>query len=170
ASGQGARLPATDPLGKAPLLAVADLDLQGTEARIRMAAPLSRAALEARFPERFVREEGAAFDPRAGAVVARRRLRFGALVLEEAPLPQADPAAIAAALAEVAAARGLRDLNWTDAARQIQARILWMRKVEGEDWPDASDAALAARTQDWLAPHLQGRGARLSDLAALDLP
>jgi len=170
ASGQGARLPATDPLGKAPLLAVADLDLQGTEARIRMAAPLSRAALEARFPERFVREEGAAFDPRANAVVARRRLRFGALVLEEAPLPDADPAAIAAALAEAAAARGLRDLNWTDAARQIQARILWMRNVEGEDWPDVSDAALAARVQDWLAPHLHGRGTRLADLAALDLP
>ncbi|MBW8271018.1 ATP-dependent helicase HrpB [Caldovatus aquaticus] len=168
ASGQGARLPATDPLGRAPLLAVADLDLQGTEARIRMAAPLSRAALEARFPERFVREEGAAFDPRAGAVLARRRLRFGALVLEEAPLPQADPAAIAAALAEAAAARGLRDLAWSDAARQLQARILRMRALEGEAWPDVSDAALAARVQDWLAPHLHGR-ARLADLAALDL-
>jgi ATP-dependent helicase HrpB len=170
ASGQGARLPAGDPLATAPLLAVADLDLRGAEARIRMAAPLSRPALEARFPERFVREEGAGFDARTGAVVARRRLRFGTLVLEEAPLPQADPAAVAAALAEAAAARGLRDLHWTDAARQLQARILWLRKVEGEDWPDVSDAALAAGVQDWLAPHLHGRGARLADLAALDLP
>ena len=75
ASGQGARLPATDPLAKQALLAVADLALQGTEARIRMAAPLSRAVLEARFPDRFIREEGAAFDARAGAVLARRRLR-----------------------------------------------------------------------------------------------
>ncbi|MBX6747773.1 MAG: ATP-dependent helicase HrpB, partial [Acetobacteraceae bacterium] len=99
ASGQGARLPATDPLAKSPLLAVADLELQGTEARIRMAAPLDRAVLEARFPDRFIREEGAAFDPRTGAVQARRRLRFGPLVLEEAPLPAADPAAVASALA-----------------------------------------------------------------------
>ena len=168
ASGQGARLPATDPLAKAPLLAVADLELQGTEARIRMAAPLDRAVLEARFPERLRREEGAAFDARAGAVVARRRLMFGPLVLEEAPLAHADPQAVAVALADAAAERALRDLTWTPAARQIQARILWMRRVEGGDWPDLADAALVATVRDWLAPHLHGRS-RLAELAALDL-
>ncbi len=167
ASGQGARLPATDPLAKSALLAVADLALQGTEARIRMAAPIERSVLEARFPERLRREEGAAFDPRSGAVQARRRLMFGPLVLEEATLAHADPAAVAAALADAAAERGLRDLNWTDAARQAQARIGWMRRVEGETWPDVSDAALAATVRDWLAPHLHGR-TRLTELAALD--
>lgn len=168
ASGQGARLPATDPLGKAALLAVADLELQGTETRIRMAAPIDRAVLEARFPERLRREEGAAFDARAGAVVARRRLMFGPLVLEEATLPHADPEAVAAALADAAAERGLRDLNWTDAARQAQARILWMHKVEGEAWPDVSDAALVATVREWLAPHLHGK-TRLSELGGLDV-
>ena len=168
ASGQGARLPATDPLAKHALLAVADLDLQGTEARIRMAAPLARAVLEERFPERLVREEGAAFDARAGAVVARRRLRFGPLVLEETPLAHADPEAVAAALADAAAERALRDLDWSDAARQTQARIGWMRKVEGEAWPDLSDATLAATARDWLAPHLAGL-TKLSELKALNL-
>ncbi len=168
ASGQGARLPATDALAKAPLLAVADLELQGTEARIRMAAPIDRAVLEARFPERLRREEGAAFDARTNAVVARRRLMFGPLVLEEATLPHADPEAVAAALADAAAERGLRDLRWTDAARQVQARIGWMRKAEDEAWPDVSDTALIARARDWLAPHLHGRS-RLTDLAALDV-
>ena len=167
ASGQGARLPATDPLAKSALLAVADLALQGTEARIRMAAPIERAVLEARFPERLRRQEGAAFDPRTGAVVARRRLMFGPLVLEEATLAHADPAAVAVALADAAAERGLRDLNWTDAARQAQARIGWMRRVEGDAWPDVSDAALAATVRDWLAPHLHGR-TRLSELTGLD--
>jgi ATP-dependent helicase HrpB len=168
ASGQGARLPATDPLARAALLAVADLELQGTETRIRMAAPIDRAVLEARFPERLRREEGAAFDARAGAVVARRRLMFGPLVLEEATLPHADPAAIAGALADAAAERRLRDLTWTDAARQIQARIAWMRRVEGEAWPDLSDATLAATARDWLAPQLHGRS-RLAELGALDV-
>nr|WP_230166865.1 ATP-dependent helicase HrpB [Roseomonas sp. CECT 9278] len=167
ASGQGARLPATDPLARAPLLAVADLELQGTETRIRMAAPIDRAVLEARFPERLRREEGAAFDARTGAVVARRRLMFGPLVLEEATLPHADPAAVAAALADAAAERGLRDLNWTDAARQAQARIGWLRRVEGDTWPDVSDAALVASVRDWLAPQLHGR-TRLAELRGLD--
>ena len=159
ASGQGARLAVTDPLAKSPLLAVADLELQGTEARIRMAAPIDRAALEARFPDRFIREEGAAFDARAGAVQARRRLRFGPLVLEEATIPHADPAAVAAALATAVAERGLRDLPWGEGARQFQARIGWMRQAEGEAWPDLSDAALVATVQDWLAPQLHGKTA-----------
>ncbi|MFZ4409422.1 MAG: ATP-dependent helicase HrpB [Paracraurococcus sp.] len=178
ASGQGARLTTTDPLAKSPLLAVADLELQGTEARIRMAAPIDRAALEARFPDRFVREEGAAFDARAGAVQARRRLRFGPLVLEEATIPHADPAAVAAALATAVAERALRDLPWGDTARQLQARIGWMRLAEGardgslaegEAWPDLSEATLIATVQDWLAPHLHGK-TRLTELAGLNLP
>jgi ATP-dependent helicase HrpB len=167
ASGQGARLPATDKLGKSPLLAVADLELAGTEARIRMAAPLDRAVLESRFPERLVREEGAAFDPRAGAVVARRRLRFGPLVLEEATIPHADPAAVAEELAKAAASRSFRDLNWTDAASQTRARLGWMHRLAPEEWPDVSDAALAATATEWLAPWLSGL-TKLSELKGLD--
>ena len=168
ASGQGARLGATDPLSRAPLLAVADLELQGTEARIRMAAPLDRAALEARFPDRLRWVEGAAFDARAGAVLARRRLMFGPLVLEDHAQPSADPAAIAAALAAAVAERGLRDLDWSNAAKQLRARIGWMRQAEGEAWPDLTDAALVATAADWLAPHLNGR-TRLAEAKALDL-
>ncbi|WP_421993365.1 hypothetical protein [Roseococcus sp.] len=50
ASGQGARLSVADPLAKQTLLCVADLELKGTEARIRMAAPISRATLEGALP------------------------------------------------------------------------------------------------------------------------
>jgi len=46
-----------------------------------MAAPLPRAVLEARFPGRFHTVEGASFDARAGAVLARRRVMFGPLIL-----------------------------------------------------------------------------------------
>ena len=168
ASGQGARITGVDPLAKAPLLAVADLEIAGTEARIRMAATLDRAVLEARFPERLRREEGAAFDARTGAVLARRRLCFGPLVLEEAPLPQADPAAMAAALANAVAERGLRDLPWNDGARQARARIGWLRRVEGEAWPDLTDEVLITSVGEWLVPHLAGL-TRLQELAALDL-
>jgi ATP-dependent helicase HrpB len=168
ASGQGARLPATDRLGKSPLLAVAELELQGTEARIRMAAPLDLATLQARFPERLRWEEGAAFDARAGAVLARRRRMFGPLVLEEQVLPAPDPATVAAALATAIAERGFRDLDWSEAAKQLRARLRWMRQVEGESWPDVADAALAATVQDWLAPHLHGR-TKLSEAKALNL-
>jgi len=168
AGGQGARLAATDPLGKAPLLAVADLELSGTETRIRMAAPLDLATLERRFPERLRWEDTAAFDPRAGAVLARRRRLFGPLVLEEQVLPAPDPATIAAALARAVAERGLRDLDWTEAAKQFRARIALLRATEGEAWPDLTDATLAATAADWLAPHLHGR-TKLAEAKGLDL-
>jgi ATP-dependent helicase HrpB len=167
ASGQGARLPATDPLAKEPLLAVAALDLQGTEARIRLAAPLDRATLEARLPERFRHSEETFFDARAGAVVSRSRLRFGPLILEDAPLPAPDPEAAGRALARAAAERGFRDLRWTEAARSLQARTLRLRALEPDAWPDLSDAALAATAEDWLGPACFGR-TRLAELSELD--
>jgi ATP-dependent helicase HrpB len=159
--GQGARLPATDPLAKRPMLAVADLELKGTDARIRMAAPLDRSVLEARFPERFRTEEGAAFDARAGAVLARRRVMFGPLVLEEAPLPSADPSVIADALARAAAEREFSDLAWTEASRQLRARIARMRAIEGDPWPEQPLTAEA------LAAHLAGM-TKLTELKSVD--
>jgi ATP-dependent helicase HrpB len=153
-------------MAKERLLAVADLELKGTEARIRMCAPLSLAVLEARFPERFRTEEGAAFDARAGAVLARRRRLFGPLVLEEAAIPHADPAAMAQALAEAAASRGFRDLDWTEAAKQLRARLARMHALDGAPWPDVSEAALADGA--WLAPHLHGL-TKLAELKTLDV-
>ncbi|WP_240782526.1 ATP-dependent helicase HrpB [Roseococcus sp. SYP-B2431] len=167
ASGQGARISVADPLAKQILLAVADLELKGTEARIRMAAPLSRAVLEARFPERFHTVEGASFDARAGAVLARRRVMFGPLVLEESPLAGVDPSLMAEALAEAAAGRAFRDLDWSEAAKQLRARIARMHALEGAPWPDVSDAALAATARDWLAPYCSGM-TKLSELKSLN--
>jgi len=159
-AGPGARTAATDPLRRAPLLAVAQLDLIGTEARIRMAAPLDLALLEARFPDRMRWVEGAVFDARTGSVTARRRKMFGPLILEEAAPQNPDPEALAQALAEAAAERDWRDLDWTEAAKQAQARIGWMRRSE-PSWPDATLTTIALATQ------LYGRS-KLSELRAID--
>ena len=165
ASGQGARLSSADPLAKQTLLCVADLELKGTEARIRMAAPVTRGVLEARFPERFATVEGAAFDARAGAVLARRRVMFGPLVLEETPLPRADPAAVAEALADAAAERGFRDLEWP---AQLRARTARMHALDGPPWPDVGEGALAATARQWLAPYCHGL-TKLTELKTLDV-
>ena len=108
------------------------------------------------------------FDPVSGAVLARRRRRLGALVLADRTEP-ADPAEVAAALARAVAADGLRPLPWAEPARQFQARVALMRRIEPDTgWPDLSDDALKANVQDWLAPHLDGMS-RLAELARLDL-
>ncbi len=162
--GGGARLPRTDPLATAPLLAVGALELKAS-ARIRLAAPLDPATLP---EDRITEQVETSFDPASGAVLARRRRRFGALVLSDRTEP-VPPAEIAAALASAVAAQGLRPLPWTDATRQLQARAVLMRPIELEQaWPDLSDSALIANVQTWLTPHLVGMS-RLSDLARLDL-
>jgi ATP-dependent helicase HrpB len=156
-------LPLADPLARAPLLAVASLDGSGA-ARIRLAAPLDPAALPAAIAARITETVETAFDPVAGAVLARRRRRLGALVLSDRTEP-ADPEATAAALA---GAISLDALPWSDSARQLQARVALIRSLEPEgEWPDLSDAALAA-DRAWLVPHLDGR-TRLAEVEKLDL-
>ena len=137
AGGGGARLPRADPLANAPLLAVAALEMKAA-ARIRLAAPLDPDALAGR--SRITEQVETGFDPVSGAVLARRRRRLGALVLGDRTEP-ADPAEIAAALARAVAADGLRALPWTDAARQFQARVALMRRLE----PDAAGPTCPTR-------------------------
>jgi ATP-dependent helicase HrpB len=97
-------------------------------------------------------------------VLARRQERLGALVLADQPWPDAPPEALAAAAVE-----GLRQtgLPWTPAARRLRARIDLARGT-GADLPDCSDAALLARAETWLGPHL-ARARTEADLRALDL-
>ena len=68
--------------------------------------------------DRITEQVETSFDPVSGAVLARRRRRFGALVLADRTEP-ADPAEIAAALARAVAADGLRPLPWTDAGAPV---------------------------------------------------
>ncbi len=159
--GGGAKLAASDPLARAPLLAVAALDLQSS-ARIRMAAPLTIEDLPA---ARITETVESGFDPVSGAVLSRRRRRLGALVLDDRTVP-ADPVATAAMLAE-AVGKQLDRLPWTDAARQYQARAAWLRTLDPAA-ADLSDPALAASAAEWLTPHLHGVS-RLAEIAKLDL-
>ena len=64
------------------------------------------------------------------------RRRLGALILSDRTEP-GDPANVAEALANAVAAQDLRPLPWTDAARQLQARVALMRGIEPDGgWPD----------------------------------
>ncbi|HTB48444.1 MAG TPA: ATP-dependent helicase HrpB [Acetobacteraceae bacterium] len=165
--GGGARLPRTDPLANAGLLAVAALEMKAS-ARIRLAAVLDPDALPPVLARRVTETVESGFDPVSGTVLSRRRRRLGALVLSDRTEP-ADPAALAEALARAVAADGLKALPWSDAARQLQARVALMQGIEPDaGWPDWSDAALAASAPDWLAPQLAGM-TRTADLARLDL-
>lgn len=168
ANGRGAALRESDPLAAAEYLAVAETDDAGREARILAAAPLDETTLEAVLGDRIAWVETVAWDSAEQAVAARRQRRLGALVLADAALPNPDPAAVATALLEGVRRLGLDALPWRDGAVALRRRTGFARALEGEAWPDWSDAALTETLAEWLGPHLGGMRRR-SDLDRLDL-
>ena len=181
ASGQGAELPAHDPLSAEPWLATASLG-GGINRRVYLAAPLPLPDLLRLHGEKACREEEVFWDSRAEVVVCRSIKRLGALILEEKSLQPSPELSgrTQAALLEGIRSLGLDCLPWTDELRQLQARVAMLREVEQADgksgtgiWPDMSDAALlddlaSAPDANWLSPWLEGVSRR-AQLAAVDL-
>src|SRR4030095_5775581 len=138
-SGRGAFLPPTDGLAVEPFLAVAALDGDTRSARVFLAAPIDRTAIDELFSERFVETEEIAWDARSEAVIATRERRFGALVLERKPVAAPEPQALARAMADGIRQLGLAALPWTPDARAVQARIGFLHRLGPAGWPDVSD-------------------------------
>jgi ATP-dependent helicase HrpB len=166
-NGVGAAFPSPQALAAEPYVVVAELGGQQPEGRIYLAAPVTLEEIEAHFADQIEQESVVSWDAESGAVRARERERLGALVLRERPTATPSPAAVAAALLGAVAQDGLRDLSWTDGARQLQQRIDFVRRLD-PSWPDVSDAWLAATVSDWLAPYVDGL-TRRDELRRLDL-
>jgi ATP-dependent helicase HrpB len=167
-NGSGAELPPSDALAAEEFLAAAELDGERRVARIFLAAPLSRQEIEEDFADIIETGETIGWDERESAVLARRQRRLGALLLKDEPLPDPPAERVAAAMLDGIRALGLAALPWTREAETLRRRILFLRREEGEAWPDLSDAALLATLDRWLAPHLSGI-TRPQALARLDL-
>ena len=146
---------------------MADLGGQPPEHRIFLAASLTSEEIEAHLGDQIEHEDIVSWDDDAGIVRARQRDRLGAFVLRERSISAPDPAAVSTALLSAVAQRELRDLPWTDSARHLQQRIMFVRSVDSA-WPDVSDAALVATLAEWLGPHVYGF-TRRDELRRLDL-
>jgi ATP-dependent helicase HrpB len=163
ANGRGAYFAEPQGLAKQELIVAVDLDDRERDARILLAAPLTRSEIEEHLSERLRRAESVEWSSREQAVVARRTLQLDSIVLEEKPLPQIPVEAARAAMLVGIRELGIEALHWTREARDLQARIEFVRKLHGPDssrvtaansWPAVSDADLAATVETWLAPWL----------------
>ncbi|MBN9280271.1 MAG: ATP-dependent helicase HrpB, partial [Hyphomicrobium sp.] len=100
------------------------------------------------------------------AVRSRRTERLGAITLRSEPRPTKPGPEIAAVLARGIAKMGIERLPWSKAQQQLRARVAFVRAAgAADDWPDLSDAALAATAEGWLAPFL-GSATSLADINA----
>jgi ATP-dependent helicase HrpB len=176
--GGGAWLPADDPLAGEAFLVIAELDAagrgstaSGKDSRIRLAAALDAADVEAVAAATGATVERVAtlsWDQTRDDLRARVERRLDNLVLGQSDGPaEPGPATTAALLARARASR-LAIMNWSDAARSLQARAAFARRAAPPDWPDLSDAALLASLDEWLAPLLHKASGR-ADLEAVDM-
>jgi len=154
ANGRGAAVDPASSLAREPFLVVAELAGTAGQGRIMLAAPIALADIEHRFADRIETRDDVAFDAQSKSLRGRRSRRLGAIAIGEQPLmimPNEETArALAAGLVKI----GLGALPWNRGLAQWRDRVMFLRRSEGEEWPDLSDAALAARSDDWLAPAL----------------
>jgi ATP-dependent helicase HrpB len=168
ANGRGAAIDQTSALARAPYIAVAELTGIAAQGRILLAAPITQAEIESYFADQIEIADEITFDRSALAVRARRRKTLHAITLSEAPLALKPSAETARVLADGLVAAGIDRLPWSKPAKQWRDRVLFLRKAEGEPWPDLSDDALAAQREAWLVPALDDKTSA-KELSAGDL-
>jgi ATP-dependent helicase HrpB len=170
ANGKGAVFESTESVARQEFIVAVDLDDRDREARVRLAIPLDRQELLDTFAAEIERVDEQVWDDRTEALVARRVVRLGALILDEKPLPDAPRDASAAAMLAGVRSLGLDALPWDDDTRDFLARAQFVRALARSDlsgWPDFSRDALSQEL-DWLEPFLDGI-TRRSHLARLPL-
>jgi ATP-dependent helicase HrpB len=168
ANGRAAALEPTDPLARSTFLAVGEMTGRAASSRIRLAATITAAEIEAAFAAHFEDREILVFDKAARALRRRRQRRLGAMLLDDAPLPIEPGEEAARVLAEGAASVGIDKLPWSKELQRLRGRIMFLRKARGDAWPDVSEEALAASAGVWLAPYLAGKTS-LDEIGEMEL-
>jgi len=150
--GRGVRLDGGSRVRHEPLFLAIDIDDAGGEARVRLASavesdwlteePLATANLHT--------GDELLYQPSRRQVEARRRTAWIDLVLDETPVPIADPVAAATILAREAAVDPARVLPDADAAAgRLLARVRWLSGAMPDlGLPRCDDAALVGLLPD----------------------
>lgn len=157
ANGRGASVEQTSALARAPYLAVGELTGAAARSRILLAAPLTLAEIEQRFAGEIEAEDEIVFDAASMALRGRRKRKLHAITLGEQTMQLSPDAETARIFADGLAQAGLARLPWSKALQQWRDRVMFLRRAEGDVWPELSDSALAAQRAEWLEPILHDK-------------
>jgi len=157
ANGRGGMVDPASSLARETYLVVAELAGAAASGRIVLAAPITLEEIEHDFASDIEDSETVTFDASSASLRARRTRRLGALVLAEQTRPVASDSESARLFAEGIAGIGVHKLPWSKAQLQLRNRVMFLRRAEGDEWPDLSDDALSRAAAEWLAPFLTGK-------------
>ena len=156
-NGRGAILSKGDPLANEEWLVAAELQDDTTEAKIRLAAPLTREELDDHFSDDYETKALLSWDKRTEAIQAINRVCLGAISIREGGQSKPDPQALREALYEGIRQKGIDQLPWSSSSRALQARVCFLhRALPEQNWPDFSNEALLSELDSWLGPYCEG--------------
>jgi ATP-dependent helicase HrpB len=166
-NGRGASIRGIQRLSNEPYLVAVELDDQGAESRIYMAATIELSSLEQHMRDQIEETTTISWDRAVQSVRARKQIRLGSLVLKDHTHSDLNPEDYLLPLLDGIATEGLHILPWSKGSRQLQHRVIFIRQ-HNQSWPDFSDEALQTNLEQWLGPHLFGMKNR-ADLQRIHL-
>lgn len=155
-NGRGAVFKRPELLSHQPFLVVTEIDDQGSDGQIWLAAAVTLETLREVLAGQLSSRCEVWWETAAQAVRCRQQEVLGTLVLKETPAEQAPGEAVLAALLEGIRSVGLQQaLAWTKASRQLWLRLQFAERWR-DDWPAYGEAALLQSMEEWLAPFVFG--------------
>lgn len=149
-------------------IVVARSDGDATRARIHLYAPIGIETLRTHHADAFRIDTDVTLNADSGRVEARESECLGAITIASRPVALTQREEVHRALLEGIVRHGLSVLEWSDATRAFQRRLIAHHHHFGaESFGDYTDAALLSSLHAWLLPHL-GDEMSLRDCARMD--
>ncbi len=149
-SGRGATLERDDPLAKEKYLVCCELDNRPGDAKIFLACPIDESEILDLFGDKLTEHPVCEWDRQNDRVKSVLEVRLGEMVISEKPLGGAtsNMGGAASSRATQALLDGIRQKGvenlpcWTKESLQLRARLAFLHRVLGDDWPEPTDDAI----------------------------
>ncbi len=166
--GRGARLLENDPLVVDKFIAVAQLDKGERDARIYLAAPVTKNDLEDTFKDLIREEQTVEWDTQGQTVRSVNKKALGKMTLDANKIIDPDPDEIRNAMIKGIKKMGLDVLPWDKKSLALRKRAQLIRNSVEPDFPDFTDEGLLDQLEKWLGGYLENINSRAA-LKKLDL-
>ena len=154
--GRGAALQVSDPLDGAEALAIAQLDLGDTRAKIRLALPLTHQWVKDLADQNGHWQERVLWDEQTKRVRAERVLQLGALELERQAQQQPSCEQCRDVLIKQLSKDGISALPWSPRTEQLRSRLALAHQRLGAPWPLRTLQHLEKHPNTWIGDTLMG--------------
>ncbi len=154
--GGGASLSETDPLAKSELVVVAECSSRDRDAKIFLAAEISRSEIESIFEDKLKPKRELFWSDREEKIQARETVRLGELIFSEKRIDNADKSQMVSAVISGIRSMGISCLPWNEDASEFRDRLNFLHRHFPDQFESADDDSLLATLEIWLAPYLNG--------------